>query len=466
MRSRAAVLALIMVATAPGALAPGRASPAPSRDSSEDDAALGGPATVHDSGLDAFAFPASFLDRLGRRAFAVGNAFFKENWVAAPSSVEGRDGLGPLFVARSCSTCHLRDGRGRPPRAEEPDASGILFRVGVSGAAGEAPHPIYGEQIQDRALPGIEAEARVRIDTKPIEGRYGDGAVYVLEQPIYVIESAAYGPLGDDVLVSPRVAPQLIGLGLLESIPAAAIEARADPDDRDRDGISGRANRVMSLRSGRLELGRFGWKANQPTIEQQVAKAFQQDLGITSTLLPEEPLTAGQAPAVKYVSGGSPELDDHKLERIAFYCRVLAVPARRDLDQPAVLRGKVLFGTLGCASCHVPSQRAGDYPAVPGLSNARFRPYTDLLLHDMGPDLADGKRDGEAGAAEWRTPPLWGIGLFATVNGHTRYLHDGRARSLIEAVLWHNGEALPSRTAFERLPVADREALIAFLNTL
>ena len=363
MRSRTHTIVLVALLVPP----PGPSVPAASSEAQPEEAALGGPATVWDSGLDAFAFPASFLDRMERRAFAVGNAFFKENWVTAPSSVEGRDGLGPLFVARSCSTCHLHDGRGRPPRDAEPESSGLLFRVGVASGSESRPHPVYGEQLQDRAVAGVEPEARVRIEIRSIEGRYADGTPYSLEQPVYVIESPAFGPLGDDVLVSPRVAPQLIGLGLLDAITEASIQARADPDDRDGDGISGRTNQVADRRSGTLALGRFGWKANQPTIEQQVTNAFQQRPGITSSLFPDEPLTPRQSASVRYVSGGEPELDTHKLERIAFYCRVLGVPARRDVGLPEVRRGASVFDGMGCAGCHLAEQTTGRIPPGAGV---------------------------------------------------------------------------------------------------
>ncbi len=431
------------------------------------DAALGGPATVRDSGLDAFGFPAPVLDRLERRAFAVGNAFFKENWVAAPSSTEGRDGLGPLFNARSCSSCHFRDGRGRPPLEPGPEPSGFLLRIGLAeGSGGTRPHPAYGSQLQDQALPGLSPEAQVRIRRTLIEGRYADGTPYELEQPVYELESFAYGPMGEGVVLSPRVAPQLVGVGLLEAIAEGALLARADPDDRDGDGISGRANFVWSERRGRTELGRFGWKANQPTIEQQVATAFLHDIGITSTLFAQDPLTPAQRAAIDRASGGAPELDDHKLARVTFYCQALAVPAQRHAASEQVRRGERLFAATGCDRCHAPETTTGEYAAIPAFSRARIRPYTDLLLHDMGPDLADGAPDGLATGSEWRTPPLWGIGLFETVNGHTLYLHDGRARDLAEAILWHGGEAAPARAAFTALSAAERADLIAFLRSL
>jgi CxxC motif-containing protein (DUF1111 family) len=431
------------------------------------DTALGGPATVVDSGRNAFGFPAPVLDRLQRRAFAVGNAFFKENWVAAPSSTEGRDGLGPLFNARSCSACHLNDGRGRPPPEAAEELEGFLLRIGVAdGAGGAGPHPVYGTQLQDLALPGVAAEGRVAIRRTLVDGRYPDGAQYQLERPDYGIDGQAWGAPGEGVVLSPRVAQQLSGVGLLEAIPAEAILARADPDDRDGDGISGRANVVRDERSGRTALGRFGWKAGQPTIEQQVATAFLHDIGITSSLFPQEPLTPAQRSAIERPSGGAPELDDHKLARVTFYCQALAVPAQRDADAEPVRRGERFFEQAGCARCHVPSQMTGDYPPIPAFGGASIRPFTDLLLHDMGPGLADGAAEGLATGSEWRTPPLWGIGLFETVSGHTRYLHDGRARNLEEAILWHGGEAEAARAAFMDLSAADRADLVAYLQSL
>ncbi len=446
----------------PGALAPVDA----------DAARLGGAATVHDAGIHAFGYPAPASTARQRRAFAVGNAFFEDNWVTAPASTEGRDGLGPLFNARSCSSCHLRDGRGRPPQPGERAPSGLVLRLGVAGGTGgDVPHPVYGGQLQDRAILGIQPEARLRIRLDPIPGRFADGTAYELMAPRYEIVDPRYGPIGGDPIgtdlrVGPRVAPQMIGLGLLEAVPEENIVARADPGDADRDGISGRAHYVASRRHGRLMLGRFGWKATQPSLEEQIAAAFVHDIGITSSLFPDETLSASQRAVISFVSGGDPELADHKLERITFYCQILAVPAQRRVADVEVRRGRYLFGAVGCDSCHTPELTTGDVAAVVALRDQVIRPYTDLLLHDMGEALADGKRDGDAMPGEWRTPPLWGIGLLGVVSGHTRYLHDGRARDLTEAVLWHAGEAQRARDAFRELGVDDRRALLAFLASL
>lgn len=428
---------------------------------------LGGPATIADVSPNAFSFASPTLRGRERRAFVVGNAFFKDNWVQAPASAVGRDGLGPLFNARSCSACHFKDGRGRPALAGEHAVTGLLLRLGVRVAgAPDQPHPVYGGQLQDRAIHGVAAEAKFSIEHDLVRGSFADGSGYELQAPRYVLDEPGFGSIDGALTVGPRVAPQVIGLGLLEAVPEEDLIARADPDDADGDGISGRAHMVVDVRTGGLALGRFGWKATQPTVEQQSAAAFVNDMGLTNPLFPEEVLSAAQREAVTFVSGGSPEVDAKKLARVTFYCQTLAVPAQRTPDDAMVVRGARLFERMGCAACHVPELRSGGDACVDAYRNIAFRPYTDLLLHDMGEALADGKRDGDARPAEWRTPPLWGIGLFDAVNGHTRYLHDGRARNLEEAVLWHGGEAANSQAAYRRAERADREALIAFLRSL
>ncbi len=422
---------------------------------------LGGPATVADRSPNAFGFPLPTLDAAQRRAFSVGNSFFRQNWVAAPASASARDGLGPLFNAASCSTCHMKDGRGAPPTAFE-DAEGLLIRLGVRTADGrDVPHPIYGGQLQDRGVRGLAGEAQVVLEEELVSGEFADGTPFTLARPIYRFEAWADGHPGGDLTIGPRVGQQLIGVGLLEAIPTTSLMRLADPHDEDGDGISGRAH---VLADGRV--GRFGWKAEQPTIRDQVAAAFAGDLGITSPRFPHDDVTDAQRERIGPEPGEQPEIDDRKLDRIAFYCATLAVPAQRDPGNDAVRRGELLFDRMGCAACHVPTQRTGPEALVDALADVTFRPYTDLLLHDMGEELADGTRPGDAGPTEWRTPPLWGIGLFETVNGHTRYLHDGRARNLAEAVLWHGGEAQAAREAFRGAPPADRTDLLAFLQSL
>jgi CxxC motif-containing protein (DUF1111 family) len=423
--------------------------------------------TVSDASANAFGHALPTLTPAERRAFVVGNSFFKVNWVTAPSSTATRDGLGPLFNARSCSACHVRDGRSAPPEEGASERSGLLMRIGVHSDIGaDVPHPIYGAQVQDSAILGARPEARVSIRSTSRKGQYGDGTRYELLAPEYALEDPAYGPLGEGLLLGPRTAPQLIGLGLLEAIPATAITDRADPDDRDRDGISGRANYVAaSLGTGRI-LGRFGWKATQPDVESQASAAFLNDMGITSVTLRAEALTNAQREVIQFASGGSPEIDAKTFDQVVFYTRVLAVPSPRDAAEPRVARGRTAFDQFGCAKCHVPEWTTDDASDLAHCRERVIRPFTDLLLHDMGPELADEKRDGEAEPAEWRTPPLWGIGLIPIVNGHSRYLHDGRARDLAEAVLWHGGEATSARERFRTSSADERAALLAFLQSL
>ncbi|MFL5351523.1 di-heme oxidoredictase family protein [Archangium sp.] len=430
----------------------------------------GGETTVHDTTRNAFTLAARNLQGERRDAFFVGNALFNRNWVMAPSSTEGLDGLGPTFNAPSCAGCHFKDGRGKPPTEPEEKPLALLFRLSIPGQdahGGPLGDPTYGGQLQPQAILGVPAEGGVAFTYTTREGTYADGTAYTLQEPHYALVDLAFGPAHPELRVSPRVAPAMVGLGLLEAIPDSALAALADPDDTNGDGISGRVNHVWDVEHGEVRVGRFGWKANQPSLRQQDAGAFRGDMGITSDLFPEEECTSAQQACLAAPSGGAPELDAQKLDAVTFYSRTLAVPARRDVDNTEVLRGRRLFrDELECAKCHVPRHETGVVEDAPELSKQVIFPYTDLLLHDMGPELADHRPDFEATGTEWRTPPLWGIGLVETVNRHTRFLHDGRARSLEEAILWHGGEAERSRERFRTLSATDRAALLRFLESL
>jgi CxxC motif-containing protein (DUF1111 family) len=416
-----------------------------------------GAATVNDATADAFGQPSPLLDAAGLRQFFVGNSLFNQTWVSAPSSVTERDGLGPLFNARSCSGCHLKDGRGGPPPPGQPLAT-MLVRV-----SGE---PVYGDQIQGDALPGVAPEAEIFVEWEDVPGRYDDGERYVLRRPRLRFERLGYGPLAPGAKLSPRVAPAMIGLGLLESVPEGDVLAASDPDDADGDGISGRPNRVPA--SGRAEwlLGRFGWKAEQPTVRQQVAGALNGDLGLTTSLFPRENSTSLQPALAGVPSGGSPEVSERALAALTLYASSLGVPARRELASPEVRRGEALFAELGCAGCHAPELRTAPLAGAHGVRRETIHPYTDLLLHDLGEALADDRPVFAASGREWRTPPLWGLGLLRTVSGRVELLHDGRARSAAEAVLWHDGEAARAKQAFLASSRDRRAALLAFLESL
>lgn len=429
----------------------------------------GGQATVFNTTPNAFSQPAPGLERMDELLFFVGNSFFNQNWVTAPASTEARDGLGPFFNARSCASCHFKDGRGRPPEFPGEIPVGFLVRLSTPGSDMHrvpAAEPAYGRQLQEGAIDGIEAEGQVRIEYTEIPGQFADGETYSLRQPTYIVENLAYGDLHPETLFSPRVANQMIGMGLLEAVPEETLLALADPTDADGDGISGRPNYVWDGYNNRLALGRFGWKANQPHILQQVSSAFLGDIGITTGLALEQECTELQKGCQNAITGGEPEIDDDDFLKVVLYSSSLAVPARRDWDDPTVLRGKQIFNEAGCTECHTPVLETGIHPTIPALSHQTIRPYTDLLLHDMGDRLADGRPDFVATGSEWRTPPLWGIGLIETVNGHTNFLHDGRARNLMEAVLWHGGEAEAAQQHVLELDKADRDALIKFLESL
>ncbi|GAB5493239.1 MAG: di-heme oxidoredictase family protein [Phototrophicaceae bacterium] len=430
---------------------------------------LGGQTSIYNTTPNAFGQPAPGLEREHELLFFVGNSFFNQNWVSAPASTTARDGLGPVYNARSCASCHFKDGRGQAP-IDGGVGTGFLIRLNLPErdpiTTAYLPDPNYGSQLQDIALQGLSPEGQIAIAYEEITGTYTDGTVYSLRAPSYNIIDLAYGDLDPDVMLSPRIANQIIGLGLLEAISEETILSFADPDDINGDGISGRPNYVWDVLAEGLVLGRFGWKANQPTLIQQNAAAFNGDIGITTHLFPIQNCPTIQVDCLNAVNGGIFEIDDDDLDKVTLYTSSLAVPAQRDFDNPEVIEGEAIFEEIGCASCHIMEIQTGEHPTIPTLSNQTIRPFTDLLLHDMGEGLADNAPDFEATGQEWRTPPLWGIGLFDTVNDHTFYLHDGRARNLEEAILWHGGEAQQARDNFTDLSADDRSALIAFLQSL
>ena len=439
------------------------------------EALSGGSSTVLQSDHNAFSLPSANLSPSRRLDFSVGNSFFRNPWVIAPATTTARDGLGPLFNTNACQNCHIKDGRGHPPTADAQSAVSMLVRLSIPAGradqasllhAGIVPEPVYGGQLQDMAIPGSAPEGKVRIDYRSLPMDFADGTQVQLRQPTLQISQLAYGPLHPDTQLSARIAPPMIGLGLLEAISDASILANTDPDDANGDGISGRANQVWDDALGTTVLGRFGWKAGQPTLNQQNAHAFAGDMGLTSNLLPRDDCTPSQSACRQAVNGGQPEVSDEILALVLFYSRNLAVPARRQVDDLQVRQGKQLFNQAGCSSCHRPSFTTRSDAAEPELANQLIRPYSDLLLHDMGEGLADNRPEFLASGREWRTAPLWGLGLTETVNGHSQLLHDGRARNLLEAILWHGGEADAARQQVLAFDAEQRAALLAFLHSL
>lgn len=429
---------------------------------------LGGSTTVFNASEEAFGFSASQLTFEERSDFGAGNSFFRQSWVSSPASTTARDGLGPFFNAVACASCHFKDGRGRPPGFDGETARGLLLRLSTDGLASDGsalPDPIYGHQLQDNAILGQTVKGGFTITYQDIIEQFDDGTQVILKKPIYNISSLGYGNLAANVKVSPRLANQIIGLGLLEALDENTILNLADPNDMDGDGISGRPNYVFDIASNKTVMGRFGWKANQPDVRQQVAAAFSGDMGITSILFPNENCPPGiDCDAIP--NGGSPEISDVNLNKVTLYASTLTVPARRNINNQNVLKGKKNFETIGCTSCHIPKLQTGNSHPIAAVRNQTIRPYTDLLLHDMGSELADNAPDFLASGTEWRTPALWGIGLLNTVNKFTFLMHDGRARSIEEAILWHGGEAKNAKDKYKALPLQERKDLLQFINTL
>ncbi|MEY9198984.1 CxxC motif-containing protein (DUF1111 family) [Sinorhizobium fredii] len=415
--------------------------------------------------------------------FKLGKALFEKIWVSAPSSTQASDGLGPLYNARACESCHPRDGRGRPP--EGVDSTSTVYRLArpprdeaerrfiADHQALNFPDPVYGAQLQDSAVPGLAAEGRLKVSYREEAVPLADGEIVHLRKPNYAVTDLGYGPMDPMTTPSPRVAPAMIGLGLIEMIHEADILAKADPDDRDGDGVSGRAAIARDRDSGTIALGRFGWKAQNPTIRQQAADAFAVDIGISTPAFDSGhgDCTKAQGACLTLPIGvqarlGPVEAPDPVLGLVTFYSANLAVPARRKASFPQTLEGKRLFYEAGCPVCHTPKYVTRRDAPHKELAFQLIWPYSDFLLHDMGDGLADGQQVGIASGREWRTPPLWGLGLTKTVSGHTFLLHDGRARNFTEAILWHGGEAEKARDAFAAMSKDDRNALLSFLESL
>ncbi len=447
---------------------------------------------------ESYSKPSSNLTASRKGSFFIGNAFFKQPWVVAPASTDSRDGLGALFNVAACQSCHVKDGRGHAPLTADDDADSLLIRLAMPATTDKErqqlqdsmiekiPHAVYGGQLQDRGIQGVPAEARIAVQWRDKPITFADGHVETLRAPTFNLTKPGYGQFDDELMVSPRVALPMIGLGLLEQIPDADIKKQADSSDKDGDGIRGRFNLALDPQTGKVALGRFGWKAGQTKLLTQNQSAFNEDMGLTSHIRPNEPCTPTQSACLNAPTGADAqgdsqpavEVSDEVAKFVEFYTRNLAVPHRRNADNEEVLAGKKRFYDMGCQSCHTPRYQ------LPKTDDDHLEqhgqviyPYTDLLLHDMGDDLADRTIAGKlpakevqveflANSYEWRTPALWGIGLAQTVDPQATFLHDGRARTLMEAVLWHGGEAEEQKQQVLKLDKQGRAELSAFLESL
>jgi CxxC motif-containing protein (DUF1111 family) len=398
--------------------------------------------------------------------FGSGNSLFTSSWVSV-GSTSSIDGLGPTFNAKACVSCHTKDGRGKP-HTNNQDSNGFLMRISLPGKnskGGPLGHPTYGKQIQDQANIGVTYEAKINSSIQIINGNYPDGTSYQLTKPIYSIVNQQFENIGN-VLTSPRVGTQTIGLGLIDALSEESILENADEFDKNKDGISGRANYVWNELTNSNTIGKFGWKANQPSLRQQVADAFIGDMGLTSSIFNEANCPDPQEDCINFPNGESPEVTNLQLDKVVFYQSALAVPKRRNFKDLNVLKGKTLFKNIECIKCHSINYTTGQSKENSHLENININPFSDFLLHDMGDDLADNRPDFLANGKEWRTQPLWGIGLISTVNNHTNLLHDGRARNIEEAILWHGGEAENSKQQFMRLSSEERSNVLQYINTL
>lgn len=432
-------------------------------------AQAGGALTVEAAGRDAYEHIRwASLPEADWPAVSLGRRLVRQTWVIAPSHDALAIGLGPTYNRPSCLSCHPRNGRGAPPASADEPMRSMLVRLSIPGLdayGGPRPEPNYGEQLNEFGVPGVPGEGEAWLEWTAHTETLADGTEVELRRPAVRFRQLAFGALHPEAMHSARIASPLIGLGLLEAVPEQSILDLAAAQ-ASRSGVAGVPNRVIDRETGRGALGRFGWKASQPTVRQQIAAALAGDMGITTELFPAPDCPPVQQ-ACAEVTAQHPEVSADSLEAMTRYHLALAVPARRGADAPEVKRGEQVFTAAGCAACHVPKLRTGEVPGYPALSGRTIHPYTDLLLHDMGEGLADGRPDFGAGPRHWRTAPLWGIGLAETVgDGSASYLHDGRARSLLEAVLWHGGEAAPAREAIRALPKDKRESLLSFLRSL
>lgn len=417
-------------------------------------------------------------------SFDRGDGFFERGFkpVRHPLDVSETDGLGPLFSNVSCEGCHGADGRGRPPANEhEPIMEGFV-RVSIPG---RGPHnePLspkgYGHQLSDKAISGVTPEAKIRVKwVEAQKGTFPDGEEYTLRKPEFLISELAYGDLPEDTMYEMRLGPVVFGLGLLEAIPEESLLAWADPNDEDGDGISGRVNTIWDRERGGKAIGRFGWKANSFDVRQQSAEAAFFDMGVNNPLFlyrhddqegsnthkTRQNCEPEQADCLMATQTNDWEMTPSQLVDVTTYLSTLGVVYRRNVDDPVVEKGEQLFNLMGCSACHKSNIQTGEHE-IARLENQTIHPYSDLLLHDMGEGLK-GRPDFDATPSEWRTPPLWGIGKIELVNGHTNFLHDGRARGFQEAILWHGGEAESAKQHYSQLSKQERDEVLTFLRNL
>jgi len=464
----------------------------------ESELSPGGTMTVKRLQRQSYIHPGAAVTGMQKMNFWTGFSFFRDPWVASPSSTKSRDGLGPLFNTRSCISCHDAGSRGPMAEVGESMPSSLVIKLGLRDEFNDINRqttnltknltvvdPNYGDQIQPRGIlfrhPKLESapqgEALLKLSYQTVNGYYADGSSYQLSQPKYQLTEMAYGNLASHIGITPRFAPNIFGAGLLDAIHVDDLLAQEDIDDKNRDGISAKYNRVMNIATGELDIGRFSLKAKHPTLAQQIAAAFRNDIGITNRLFPTETCTEKQVVCQQTARLGEPsnehghhqepfEISDKLFNLVVNFNQLLGVPPARNLTTEKVSKGREHFYQLGCQQCHTPSYRTDKNYPVEVLADQLIWPYSDLALHDMGEMLADNVKEDDANGQEWRTPPLWGIGLQQSTTKQQRFLHDGRANSISEAILWHGGEAEAAQKKFTQLTANQRQELIKFLRAI
>ena len=473
----AVVLALISSVFCSGAFAASTAENSINKELLASQAKPGGNMTVKRLSTRSFVFPGEGATRQQQLDFWTGFSLFRDPWVTAPSATEDRDGLGPLFNARSCIACHQAGGRAAMSEVGESLPTALIIRLGFDQPTLDHSNNVYGGQMQPRSTKFVhgqrnkvpQGEAWLNLSYSTINGNFADGEQYQLQKPHYELTKLAYGDLPKHALPSPRFSPNIFGMGLLDAISEEDLLAQEDVNDIDNDGISAKYNRALNVKQNKFEVGRFGLKAKHPSLAQQVAAAFRDDLGITNSFFPEESCTEKQTlchESSKLGGHDDVEIPDKLLGLVVKFNRLLGVPPARNIALPEQQQGQKLFNQIGCAQCHTPSYVTDENYEDASIANQTIWPYTDLALHDMGEGLADGVYEYSATGTEWRTPPLWGIGLQKRITGQQRFLHDGRARTINEAILWHGGEAKATQTKYKNLTQEQRNSLLLFLKSI
>jgi CxxC motif-containing protein (DUF1111 family) len=414
----------------------------------------------------AIAKPAYNLSNDETDIFYLGRSVFKTPWITAPSITTARDGLGPLFSANTCRNCHPNNGAGVAIDKNGNMSRSLLLRLShkesnnseVLRTNGFEPDSTYGAQFSSSGSRIVKPEGQSVVNYTSIKGKYPDGTNYELRNPTYSIKHLGYGDLDKETILAPRIGSALIGLGLLERIAEKDILAHEDINDSNHDGISGKANYAFDPESNTTRLGRFTWKASATSVKHQSAAAAHNDMGLSNPLFPFHNCTKKQVACLKEAALAEDDIDlvGFRLDALTFYVSNLTIPSPREVKKNE--EGKKLFQTLNCVACHVPSYITSD--------GIKIQPYSDLLVHDMGEALADGRSEFLANGSEWRTAPMWGIGLYKQISGEANYLHDGRARSIEEAILWHGGEAQKSKDDFMALDKKSRQKVLNFLHSI